>query len=185
MQVISGQYKGKLIKSPNETATTHPMGSREKIALFNILNSLITSGTLKNFSQMTILDAFAGSGALGIEAISRGAKSVVFVEKSSKVANTICDNLKNLHLPADIDAKVIIKDLAKINFSTRFDLIFADPPYDNFNLAQIERLTHFLRPQGLLVLSHPNVNFTLDSLEKLTTRSYAKANISIFLQNVQ
>lgn len=81
-RVIAGKYKGAKMDFPGG-AQTHPMGAREKLALFNMIS---TSG-------MRVLDAYAGSGALGIEAVSRGAKEVVFVEKSRKVAAVIEANL--------------------------------------------------------------------------------------------
>ena len=84
MQIISGRFKHQTIKSPNDTLT-HPMGSREKMALFNMLTGEITG---KN-----VLDVFAGTGALGLEALSLGAKSVVFIEKSPKIAKILKEKL--------------------------------------------------------------------------------------------
>ena len=84
--VTSGKYRGRRILTPG--LGTHPMGSREKLALFNMLTGKIEGAT--------VLDAFAGSGALGIEALSRGAFKVIFVDNSKKATEVISKNLDTL-----------------------------------------------------------------------------------------
>ena len=91
MQIISGIYKNKKILSPLDSRT-HPMGSREKLALFNSLTSLLPNNS---FIGLSVLDVFAGTGALGLEALSRGAKNVIFVEKSREIAKILAKNIKN------------------------------------------------------------------------------------------
>ena len=174
MQILSGHYKHRPIESPNDPHT-HPMGSREKLALFNIISSYLPNST--------VLDAFAGSGALGLEALSRGARQVVFVEKSQKAAKVIKQNLANLGDEAVLKAQVITSPIEKVNFTTKFDLIFADPPYDHFDLNIINPLTQFLKPNGILVLSHPKLQTPpiLPNTELISSRTYAAANISCFL----
>ena len=167
MQVISGKYKNLRLESPNDSHT-HPMGSREKLALFNMLQPYLTGAR--------VLDAFAGTGALGIEAISRGAREVVFVEKSAKVAKTIKNNLVKVTEPTEI----FIGEAEKYTTSEPFDLIIADPPYDHFDPAKIEALTKFLKADGVLVLSHPNTAPELAGLVLEKSHSYAAANISIY-----
>ena len=107
MKIISGLYKNRELLSPN-SSKTHPMGSREKLALFNMLGFY-----LKNAE---VLDAFSGSGALGLEALSRGAKKVIFVEKSPKVARIIKENCKTLKISPEA-YEVIIKDINKNDIS--------------------------------------------------------------------
>ena len=80
IKITSGKFRGRVIKSPN-SRLTHPMGAREKLALFNMINDFLPGAQ--------VLDAFAGSGALGIEAISRGAKSAAFIEKNAKFAQNL------------------------------------------------------------------------------------------------
>ena len=171
MQVISGIYKNRQLKSPNDSKT-HPMGSREKLALFNMLSPYLQNSI--------VLDAFAGSGALGIEALSRGAQKVVFIEKSAKVANTIKENLSNLDRQAVQNSQIIIQDILNFNALEKFDLIIADPPYNLFDPSKIEPLLKFLKPNGILALSHPGKApvFSLLTLQK--THSYAAANISLY-----
>ena len=169
IRITSGNLRGHTIKSPG-SKLVHPMGSREKIALFNMISSQI--------DRAIVLDAFAGSGALGIEALSRGAKRVVFVEKSPKVARTLAENLKSLNLTSS--SEVIISDVGKYTGRELFDIIIADPPYDNFNLDSIIRLTDYLKDGGTLVLSHPTPTPEIPALKLTKSRKYARANISIY-----
>ena len=172
MQIISGIYKNKPLKSPNSDKT-HPMGSREKLALFNMLMPYLPSSV--------VLDAFAGSGSLGLEAISRGASEVVFVENSGKVAKIIKENLLSLGNDAKEKATIITKDIA--NFESepeKFDIIIADPPYDNFQPEKIQNLVPFLKKEGVLALSHPGAAPEFEGLQLQKSHTYAAATISIY-----
>ena len=102
MQIISGRFKHSNLKSPNDEHT-HPMGNREKIALFNQLYGEIEG--------KTVLDAFAGTGALGLEALSIGAKSAVFIEKNQKIAKILKENIESVLKAEKNLAKVIISDV--------------------------------------------------------------------------
>ena len=167
MQVISGIYKGKNLKSP-QSDKTHPMGSREKLALFNML--------LPYLENAVVLDAFAGTGALGIEALSRGASAVTFIEKDHKVAKTLRENIVGVD-----DATIVEKSVGTFEArSETFDLIIADPPYDHFEPELINHLIPFLKPTGILALSHPGEAPDFKDLNLLKSRSYAGATISIY-----
>ncbi len=171
MRIIAGKYKGKPIKTP-DVAGTHPMGEREKLALFNMVGN--------NLDGLMVLDAYAGSGALGIEALSRGAEKVVFVEKSPKVARVIIANLQGIGEISADGYQVICKDVKNLNLTEKFDLIIADPPYDNFDTQSVANLIGFLKNDGILVLSHPNEALEIEGLELTKTRKYARAHISIY-----
>lgn len=212
LRVISGNFKGVKILSPsdNHKIHVHPMGSREKIALFNILQPYFVP-------QMRILDAFAGTGALGIEALSRGAREVVFVEKDPHVARLIVQNLialgsqivqesPNTQTSVQVtlsrsnqSAQVIISDVSlavQELAAGSFDLILADPPYDHFMPEQIDALTSLLGANGILALSHPRITPRLHTNKKgsedqsiapnlpnltlLSSRTYAAAQITIY-----
>lgn len=169
--ITAGKYKGRKIATPG--GATHPMGSREKLALFNMLTGEIEGAT--------VLDAFAGSGALGIEALSRGASEVVFVEKNEKAAEIIKQNLKSLEIE---NAKVIKNSVSNITDDLgEFEVVLADPPYDNFKITEVLLLTKFVKNGGILVLSHPGDAPDLEGLSLLKTRSYAGANLSIYVKN--
>ncbi len=191
IKVVSGYLKGKTLKTPG--GATHPMGSREKLALFNMISADVV--------RADVLDAFAGSGALGIEALSRGARHVVFIENSPRAVEIIRENLKSLDLleSAEIYSSSVQNFVAKnfLNFSgpeklseiqtvpprQTFDLILADPPYDNFNPTEIEKLLSSLKPSGKLVLSHPDSAPDFPNLTHEKSHTYAKAHISIYTKN--
>jgi 16S rRNA (guanine966-N2)-methyltransferase len=113
IRIISGKLGGRLIDTP-KTDKTHPMGDRERSAIFNRLRGEI--------ADKVILDAFAGSGAIGLEALSLGAAEVDFLENNRKAAKTIHGNI----------AKFKLEDKAKLVRKIRdeYDIIFADPPYE-------------------------------------------------------
>lgn len=167
IKITSGKFRGQAIKSPG-SKLTHPMGSREKLALFNMISEYLPDAK--------VLDAYAGSGALGIEALSRGAEEVVFVEKSPKISRIIRENLESLGLKS----KVYTEDTAKFTADETFDIIIADPPYDNFGIDGVKNITKFLEKDGVFVLSHPSEAPEIENLELQKTNKYARAFISIY-----
>lgn len=178
MRVTSGKYKGREVRSPRDERT-HPMGERERLALFNMLAG----------PGRSVLDAYAGSGALGIEALSRGARRVVFVEKAPAVARVIRENLLRLGVsegatglaePGTQSSQVICADVKNLALDEKFDVILADPPYDDFDLTGVEKLTDLLEDGGVLVLSHPGVAPELPGLILEKTRQYARAHLSFY-----
>ena len=132
MKIISGCLSGRLIKSP-KGSKTRPTSARAKESLFNFL----AHGLKFNFDQAQVLDLFAGSGSLGIESLSRGAKFCSFIDNDINSIITIKDNLKNLNLEKQSFVKKC--DATNINFKFRkpLDLIFSDPPYKNFSKTKI------------------------------------------------
>lgn len=172
MNVISGIFKGRLIKSPLDSKT-HPMGSREKLALFNMISPYLPSSI--------VLDAFAGSGALGIESLSRGAKKVVFLEKSPKIAKTIRENLESLP-SGSYETAISVSSASNFVSGELFDIILADPPYDTFDVSEVANLTKYIKPDGIFVLSSPKnepiPNFP--GLDLVRTHTYAAASISLY-----
>ncbi|MBQ6396478.1 16S rRNA (guanine(966)-N(2))-methyltransferase RsmD [Candidatus Saccharibacteria bacterium] len=184
MRILSGKYKNKPLKSP-QSETTHPMGEREKLALFNMLLSELDE---QGFENLTVLDAFAGSGALGLEALSRGAASVTFVDNNEKALSALKSNLSALSL-ASSSARVIKNPVSALVSKTpnklapaSFDLIFADPPYSVYTPELVAPLAPLLKPSGLLVLSSPKSADVADfaPLSLLKSKTYAAARISLF-----
>ncbi len=170
LRITGGELKNKEIKSP-EDKHTHPMGSRERLALMNIIGPEI--------KDTEILDAFAGTGAIGIEALSRGASHVTFVEKNHKVAEILKQNLKNLGLMEK--ATVLETPVEKIEEKT-FDFVIADPPYDkikSIDYSVFDRLAKMAKNR--FILSHPET-FEPHAINAniVATKSYAASRISIF-----
>ena len=125
-----------------------------------------------------VLDAYAGSGALGIEALSRGASYAMFVEKAARVAQVIRKNLADLNLVEMSD--VYVQDIEVFSPTEKFDVIIADPPYDSFEVCEIDSLANFLKKSGVLVLSHPSDAPRIKGLRLEKTHRYAAARISIY-----
>lgn len=164
VKITSGIYRGRSILTPGEG--THPMGERERLALFNKISEYLAGAK--------VLDAFAGSGALGIEAMSRGAASVTFVEKNPKAARIIRENLKALGIEGD----VVVGDANKYTSEEKFDVILIDPPYDN--ITAFSNPFFQLKEGGILILSHPGEAPKLPDLVLVDSRKYAGATLSYY-----
>ena len=119
MRIIAGKWRARPRESPPGTGT-RPTADRVRETLFSMLASRIGS-----FADLRVADLFAGSGALGLEALSRGAAEAVFVETDRNAAATIRSNAERL----GITAKIISGSAFTLQPSEPFDLIFADPPY--------------------------------------------------------
>ena len=125
MRVVAGRYKGHNLKTLKGEAT-RPTTMRVKESLFSSLTSMLGS-----FEGLNVLDAFAGSGALGIEALSRGADHVIFFEKSRQAAQVVSENLKKVKAPQDsyvIELGDALRSAGRFH-AMSFDLVFLDPPY--------------------------------------------------------
>ena len=145
IRLIAGYFGGRIIEGSG-TTRTHPMGERIRSSLFNILGSEIEGAV--------VLDAFAGSGSLGLESLSRGAKQATFVERD-RVAQKIIE--RNIALLGVYEqAKLVKAPVASwlSTVDTQYDIIFADPPYNNLQLSTVFQLQKLLKPNGLMVLSY-------------------------------
>jgi len=121
MRIIAGEWRGRVIDAP-PGAGTRPTADRVRETLFSMLASRLGS-----FEDLRVADLFAGSGALGLEALSRGAASVTFVEGDPKAAEIIRRNVRKLG--AEKRAQIVAGSALHLPRSVPFDLIFADPPY--------------------------------------------------------
>lgn len=170
--ITGGKYRGRKILTPG--GKTHPMGSRERLALFNMLG--------EKCAGAKVLDAFSGSGALGIEALSREAAKVVFCDNLRQATEVIRHNLSELGIDSGFEV-VCSKVSGLAGDLGNFDVILADPPYDNFVPTEVESLIEFLKVGGTLVLSHPGEAPKFERLELLKTHTYAAAHISVYTKN--
>ena len=119
MRIISGAWRGRTLEAP-PGLTTRPTADRVREALFSMLASRLGS-----FEDLRVADLFAGSGALGFEALSRGAAHATFVESGAAAAAVIRRNAAKL----GADVKILGGSAMALPRSEPFDLIFADPPY--------------------------------------------------------
>jgi len=146
MRVVAGRLGGRNFESPR-TNRTHPMSDKVRGALFN---------TLGDLGGLTVLDAFAGSGACSVEAISRGASAVLAIDIDVEAVKTIAENVKILDLADVITVRrKNISGWSRNNQDKQFDVVLADPPYDDIRPDVLERLTVHVKPGGLFVLSWP------------------------------
>lgn len=171
VKITSGLFRGRELKAP-QNGITHPMGSREKLALFNSLSDKIEG--------KIILDVFAGTGALGLEALSRGAAHVTFIESDKKAAEILKQN--SILLGVYEQVRIYNTKVEKIDFDSPFDIVIADPPYEYFHdlpLSVLDRLAQ--TASEYFVLSHPS-DFDPHAInaELLSTKAYAGSRITIF-----
>lgn len=179
MRVISGKYKSIKLNTL-EGMTTRPTTDKVKESLFNIISC----------NDLKVLDLFGGSGGLGIEAISRGAEHVTFIDGSSSAIKTINENIKKCKISKDSysvyrnDYLRALKIFAKKE--EKFDLIFLDPPYkkgiiDNA-LENLIKL-NLLNDDAMIVCeysSEEHVNYEHEALEIYKEKKYGYITITIF-----
>ncbi|MBC7869067.1 16S rRNA (guanine(966)-N(2))-methyltransferase RsmD [Candidatus Saccharibacteria bacterium] len=173
MRVIAGLYGGRNIQAP-DTVATHPMSERVRNALFNIVSDEIKGAV--------VLDAFAGSGALGLEALSRGASHVTFIERDSRAISTLKDNIALFNLAGQ--SGTTQADVASWidSCNTMFDVILVDPPYDDIQLLTVMKLKKLLKPNALMILSYPGSGEvpTANGVVVVDNRSYGTAALAFY-----
>ena len=153
LRINSGLYKGRVLRG-GKSPLIRPTMSKVKLTFFDILQT--------DVKEKIFLDGFAGSGNIGIEALSRGAEYVVFIDDLPEAARAIRHNVEKIGIAPDF-YRVICGDfnrsiiaLAKDGF--RFDLAYLDPPYAMLEYANPLKVMHkrgVLRPDGLIVLERP------------------------------
>jgi len=173
MRIVAGSRKGARIFAPRGM-DTRPTGDRVREAVFNLVGPV---------DGASVLDLFAGSGAMGLEALSRGAASVVFVESDRDACRTIQRNLDKLDLDgAEIACRDTLRFLAAER--RRFDLILVDPPYDVVESVAVRLALYLpavLADNGLVVLeSSARDEPELPPLAVRTSRRYGSARVTLF-----
>jgi len=146
MRIIAGDFKGRSLQGPSQSAGTRPTADRVREALFSHLEARL--GSLEG---LRVLDAFAGTGALGLEALSRGAAHAVFVETDRTVAGVLRANIE--HCGASDRATIRVGNAfvlaARLATLGPFDLILLDPPYRT-PAEEVMRLIEALRQEGAI-----------------------------------
>ncbi|HMS93510.1 MAG TPA: 16S rRNA (guanine(966)-N(2))-methyltransferase RsmD [Candidatus Saccharibacteria bacterium] len=175
VRLISGQYGGRILDAP-DTSKTHPMSERIRNAIFNSLGDRV--------ADAVVLDAFAGSGAVGFEALSRGASRVIFLEKDRIASKVIAKNIETLDCGDEAQLiKASVAAWSENNPATQFDLIFADPPYHDPQFSTVTRLFSHLKPGALMVLSHSGRGEAPTGTKGIVVvdnRSYGTASLTFF-----
>ncbi len=188
MRVIAGCARGIPLNSLIGDKT-RPIQDRTKESLFNILSGVIPGSR--------VLDMYAGTGAIGIEALSRGAMSCIFVENNRSAIEVITKNLEVTKLQDK--AEVLLYDVFEIipyleKNKIEVEIVFASPPYplvekDSYrdkllNLFSLMCSNHIIQPEGLIMLQHRKTDFEIPSeslyLELFDTRTYGDTQFSFF-----
>jgi 16S rRNA (guanine966-N2)-methyltransferase len=170
VRIIAGSRKGHRIEAPPGRAT-RPTGDRVREAAFNLIGPV---------DGASVLDLYAGSGALGIEALSRGAEAAVFVESDSAACRAIDRNLEKLRLTG---ARVVCRDVLRFLPTERreYDLVLLEPPYEMTDYSVLARyLPAVLAENGLLVLESDARHEPELPLELRTSRRYGSARVTLF-----
>lgn len=197
MRIISGIYKGRRI-TPPKNISARPTTDFAKESLFNLLNNRI------DFEGIDMLDLFAGTGSIGLEFISRGARDVISVEMAHTQQNFIIQTCKMLKIR---NLKLIRGDVFKFINSCKiqFDFIYADPPYDlpqlpklpdlifkdvadsSINILNAENIntnnsygSTLLKPNGIFVLEHSKNNDFSNHPHFVETRKYGNVHFTFF-----
>jgi 16S rRNA (guanine(966)-N(2))-methyltransferase RsmD len=152
MRVIAGKFRSRVLKGPGPLRL-RPTSDRLRETLFNILGPSV--------EDSLFVDLFAGTGAVGIEAVSRGARETILVESNAKAARLIRENLKSLDIlsGAELIEALAVRGLEKM--ATRrllADFIFLDPPYektcDSLEVLEFLDATHLVAPRGIVIVEH-------------------------------
>jgi 16S rRNA (guanine966-N2)-methyltransferase len=175
VRIIAGERKGHTIFAPRGRET-RPTSDRVRENVFNIVAPWVEGAR--------VLDLYAGSGAMGLEALSRGATAVVFVESDADAVRAIERNLDKLRLTG---ARVVRAGAStglgqETTAGRKYDLVFADPPYTMTDFSTLSRyLPRVLADDGLLVLeTAARVEPELEGLAVRTTRRYGSTRVTVF-----
>ena len=173
MRVITGSAKH--IPLISKDFRTVPLSDRAKSALFAIINSKIEGSE--------VLDLFAGSGALGIECLSRGASFATFIDISNRSIESIEENLAKTKLSEKADIFRIEADhyLKKYSFAA-YDIIFVCPPYDSVHIHTVKLAANLVKPGGILIFEHHKKDTfkELETLKKVDERTYGIVRFEIY-----
>jgi 16S rRNA (guanine966-N2)-methyltransferase len=170
MRIIAGSHRGHRIAAP-KGRDTRPTSDRVRESAFNLIGPV---------DGAAVLDLFAGSGALGLEALSRGAASAVLVESDRDACRTINANLEKLKLHATVLCQDVVRAVASDRRT--YDLILCDPPYGYDHAKITPHLARLLNEDGVLVYESSGREDPpeIPGLEQRTSRKYGSARLTLF-----
>jgi len=173
MRIIAGSLKGRIFHDP-PGHHSHPMSDKARGALFN---------TLGDIECLSVLDAFAGSGALAFEAVSRGAKSAVAIEQKRPPFKAISDSIKDLGIAKQVKAvNADAGSWSSHNSDKKFDIVLLDPPYQHLQMNLLPKLTKHAKKGGIVVVSWPGHELppAFDDCQLLTDKKYGDAQLVFY-----
>lgn len=178
MRIVGGKYRHRLIVFPDDMEHTRPTKDRIREAIFSALN---------NIDNFNALDLYAGSGAMGLEALSRGAKYCAFVDVSNLAIKVIKDNINNLKINETEYQLIKDKDVNALeqfkNKGQKFDLVFLDPPYEQGQYQQIVDLliTNNLLNEHAIIVIEANRDVNLENIDYNKKKEYHYGEIKVFI----
>jgi 16S rRNA (guanine966-N2)-methyltransferase len=165
MRIIAGSLGGRQFDAPKGNRT-HPMSEKARGGLFSALGDI---------EGLTVLDAFAGSGAVSLEAISRGAKHATAIDIDKTAIKIVDDNAKKLGINDKLKAiRANASGWSDNNPDAKFDIIICDPPFDQLKIQLIQKLVNHLGKDGIFIVNIPgNITpFELKQLQIIKNKSY-------------
>lgn len=178
MRIVGGKYRHRLIDFPDDMAHTRPTKDRIREAIFSALGDI---------SDAAALDLYAGSGAMGLEALSRSAKKCVFVDVSPLAIKVIKSNLSNLKISEEEYQLIKDKDINALesfkNSKQKFDLIFLDPPYEQGDYQGIVNilLNNDLLSNNAVIVIEANHDVNLENIDYQKKKEYHYGEIMVFI----
>ena len=174
MRIIAGTLKGRELKSPVGHRRTHPMAEKVRGSLFNVLGDI---------EGLTVLDAFAGSGAISLEAISRGASSALAIDVDKRAYQATVDNAQALGVADKVKVvRASAGGWSDNNPDVVFDLVISAPPYDDLQQNLVKKLVRHTKSGGLYILDWPgSVDAPdLEDLKLLEAKQYGGAQLVFY-----
>ena len=178
MRIVGGKYRHRLISFPDDAAHTRPTKDRVREAIFSALGDI---------SGYRVLDLYAGSGAMGLEALSRGAAKATFVDISSLAIKVIKDNLTALKVPENEYEVIRNKDTFAIEFfkqsHSQFDLLILDPPYEEGKYEEIveQLFNNNLLSERAVIVMEANREITLEKIDYQKKKEYHYGDILVYI----
>lgn len=178
MRIVGGKYRHRLIIYPDDATHTRPTKDRVREAIFSALGDI---------SNYRVLDLYAGSGAMGLEALSRGASHITFVDISPIAIKVIKDNIANLKIEKEEYEIIKNSDINAIemfkNNKEQFDLIILDPPY---NEGEYEHIVDLLNKNNILseeaiIVMEANRFIKLENIEYRKNKEYHYGEIMVYI----
>jgi len=178
MRIVGGKYRHRLIVFPDDMAHTRPTKDRIREAIFSAIGDI---------TGYRVLDLYAGSGAMGIEALSRGANHATFVDVSLPAIKAIRENLDSLKVAeseydilktSDLSAIALFKDN-----NVKFDLVFLDPPYEKGEYGNIVTLLldNNLLSENAIIVIESNQQVKLENIDYQKNKEYHYGEIMVFI----
>ena len=179
MRIIAGTFRGRKLNPPT-SLPVRPTTDMARESLFNILNNYV------DYDECSVMDLFAGTGAVSVEFVSRGAKEVTSVDINNACTEFMKSTVQQMKMGNMRVVRADVFDLLK-RANRKFDIVFADPPYALNDLPVLPQLvfdSDVLEDDGIFILEHPKEFSFEDNPHFWQHRAYGKVNFTFFAKNI-